>query len=230
MKSKQIFVLFIMFAIMVSCGKKVEKKVIQQKNSISEKQDSLTYNLDVKLEILKKDKDFEKKPIYVVAITITNLSNDSFTISFNQVYIDELFDFYPPIIEDYNKRIASDEFSFSGGFLLKNQKAIFQTTIKDPDQFWYLNNLQNIRIGYRSKRIKVNNKLITLSKEKQQVYWSNYVNLNSSIPSYHFNNENIFFYDSIGNEAQNYYRYDLSFNYQEYRNDYEEKIYKRLYQ
>jgi hypothetical protein len=181
------------------------------------------------LEILKKDKDFKNNPIYLVAISITNLSNDSFTLSFNQVYIDELFDFYPPIIEDYHKRIVCDHFSFPVGFLLKNQKAILQTTIRDPNQFWYLNNLQNIRIGYRLKRIKVNNKLITLCKEKQQVYWSNYVNSNSSIPSYHFYNENIFFYDSIGNEAQNYYRYDLSFNYQEYRNDYEEKIYKRLY-
>jgi hypothetical protein len=225
MKSKQIIVLFIAFAIMVSCGKQIEQKVV-----VPTKKDTLTYNLDVKLEILKKDKDFENNPIYVVAITVTKLSNDSFTISFNQVYIDELFDFYPPIIEDYNKRIVSDEFSFPIGFLLKNEKAIFQTTIRNPHQFWYLNNLQNIRIGYRLKRIKVNNKLITLSKEKQQVYWSNFVNLNSTIPSYHFCNENVFFYDSIGNEAQNYYRYDLSFNYQEYRNDFEEKIYKRLYQ
>lgn len=229
MKSKRVCFFFIVCAIMVSCGKSSEQKVIQQKNSISEKKDSLTYNLDVKLEILKKDKDFKNNPIYLVAISITNLSNDSFTLSFNQVYIDELFDFYPPIIEDYHKSIVCDHFSFPVGFLLKNQKAILQTTIRDPNQFWYLNNLQNIRIGYRLKRIKVNNKLITLCKEKQQVYWSNYVNSNSSIPSYHFYNENIFFYDSIGNEAQNYYRYDLSFNYQEYRNDYEEKIYKRLY-
>lgn len=225
MKSNQIIVLFFAFAILISCGKSVEQKVV-----VPLKKDSLTYNLDVKLEILKKDKDFEKKPIYVVSITITNLSNDSFTISFNQVYIDELFDFYPPIIEDYNKRIVSDEFSFPIGFLLKNQQAIFQTTIRDPDQFWYLNNLNNIKIGYRLKRIKVDNKLITLSKEKQQVYWSNFVNLNSTIPSYHFCNENNFFYDSIGNGVQNYFKYSLSFNYQEYKNDYEEKIYKRLYQ
>lgn len=137
MKSKQIIVLFIAFAIMVSCGKSVE-----QKAKVLPKKDSLTYNLDVKLEILKKDKDYKNNPIYLVAITITNLSNDSFTISFNQVYIDELFDFYPPIIEDYNKRIVSDEFSFPVGFLLKNQKAILQTTIRDPNQFWYLNNLK----------------------------------------------------------------------------------------
>ena len=190
MKSKQIIVLFFAFAILISCGKSVEQKVV-----VPLKKDSLTYNLDVKLEILKKDKDFKNNPNYLVAITITNLSNDTFTISFNQVYIDELFDFYPPIIEDYNKRIVSDEFSFPVGFLLKNQNTIFQTTIRNPDQFWYLNNLQNIRIGYRLKRIKVNNKLITLSKEKQLVYWSNFVNLNSTIPSYHFNNENIFFDD-----------------------------------
>ncbi len=225
MKSKQIIVFFIAFAILISCGEKVEQKVV-----VPIQKDSLTYNLDLNLEILKKDKDFKNNPIYLVAISITNLSNDSFTLSFNQVYIDELFDFYPPIIEDYHKRIVCDHFSFPVGFLLKNQKAILQTTIRDPDQFWYMNNLQNIRIGYRLKRIKVNNKLITLCKEKQQVYWSNYVNLNSTIPSYHFNNENIFFYNSIGNEAQNYYRYDLSFNHKEYRNDFEEKIYKRLYQ
>lgn len=71
--------------------------------------------------------------------------------------------------------------------------------------------------------------MLYLKKENQQVYWSNLVNLNTTIPSYHFCNENIFFYDSIGNEAQNYYRYDLSFNYQEYRNDFEEESYKRLY-
>lgn len=229
MKSKRVFVLFIALLIMVSCSKQVEQKVVLEKTSISEKQDSLTYNLDVKLEILKKDKDFKNNPIYLVAISITNLSNDSFTLSFDENNIDELFDFEPQLIEAFNIK-PCDECGFEIGFLLKNQKAIFQTTIRYPNQFWYLNNLQNIRIGYRLKRIKVNNKLITLSKEKQQVYWCNFANLNSTIPSYHFYKENIFFYDSIGNEAQNYYRYDLSFNYQEYRNDYEEKIYKRLYQ
>ncbi len=223
MKSKIVIVLFFAFAILISCSKKVEQKVV-----VPLKKDTLTYDLDVKLEILKKDKDFEKKPIYVVSITITNLSNDTFTISFNQVYIDELFEFYPPIIEDYNKRIVSDEFSFPVGFLLKNQNTIFQTTIRNPDQFWYLNNLQNIRIGYRLKRIKVNNKLITLSKEKQQVYWSNFVNLNSTIPSYRFYNENIFFYDSTGNEAKNYFRYGISFNIDDYNNYLKERWGKRL--
>lgn len=187
MKSKQIIVLFIAFAIMISCGKTVEQKVV-----VPIKKDTLTYNLDVKLEILKKDKDSKNNPIYLVAITITNLSNDSFTMSFTENDIDELFIFDPSFIEDY-KSLACDHFSFSVGFLLMNQKAIFQTTIKNSDQFWYLNNLQKIRIGYHLKRIKVNNKLITLSKEKQQVYWSNYVNLNYTIPSYHFYNERIFF-------------------------------------
>ncbi|MFY7732744.1 MAG: hypothetical protein ACOVSR_04625 [Bacteroidia bacterium] len=229
MKSKRVIVLFIALLIMVSCGKQVEQKVVKYKPILSEKQDSLTYNLDVELEILKKDKDFKNNPIYLVAITITNLSNDTFTISFDENNIDELFDFEPQLIEAFNIK-PCDECGFEIGFLLKNQKAIFQTTIRDPDQFWYLNNLNNIKIGYRLKRVKVDNKLITLSKEKQQVYWSNYVNLNSTIPSYYFHNENIFFYDSIGNEAQNYFRYALSFNIDEYSNDYEEKIYKRLYQ
>jgi hypothetical protein len=223
MKSKQIIVLFFAFAILISFGKSVEQKVV-----VPLKKDSLTYNLDVKLEILKKDKDIKNNPIYVVAITITNLSNDTFTISFDENNIDELFDFEPQLIEAFNIK-PCDECGFEIGFLLKNQQAIFQTTIRDPYQFWYINNLQNIKIGYRLKRIKVNNKLITLSKEKQQVYWSNFVNLNSTIPSYHFCNENNFFYDSIGNGVQNYFKYSLSFNYQEYRNDYEEKIYKRLY-
>lgn len=227
MKSKQIIVLFIAFAILISCGKSDEENVVQQKTSISEKRDSLTYNLDVKLDILKKDFDLKNNPIYVVAITITNLPNDTFTMSYTENDIDELFIFDPSFIEDY-KSLACDHFSFSGGFLLKNQNTIFQTTIRDPDQFWYLNNLQNIRIGYRLKRIKVNNKLITLSKEKQQVYWSNFVNLNSTIPSYHFNNENNFFYDSIGNEAKNYFKYGISFNIDDYNNDLKERWGKRL--
>lgn len=46
MKSKQIIVLFIAFAILISCGKSVE-----QKAKVLPKKDSLTYNLDVKLEI-----------------------------------------------------------------------------------------------------------------------------------------------------------------------------------
>ena len=82
MKSKQIFVFFIAFAIMVSCVKQVEQKVIAQ-NSQS---DTSKVNIEVSLEIAKSGKIYfgnnkyqtDSNNGFLLKTTIKNLSADSF--------------------------------------------------------------------------------------------------------------------------------------------------------
>lgn len=214
MKSKRVFVLFIALLIMVSCGKVAEQKVVQQKTSISEKQDSLTYNLDVKLEILKKDIwgiGFGKKVSgYFISISIKNLDKDTFPICYMSCSFDETF-----IYEPFTKKpfVVCDGNTLEGGFLLKNQRIIFQTSIIDPRYFWYLQNSETIRVGFYLKRIKVGDRFLRTLGKTNLVYWSNEVNLKTTLPSYHFYDESISYLDSLDNKLENYFRYPTSSEY-----------------
>lgn len=214
MKSKRVIVLFIALLIMVSCGKQVEQKVVKYKPILSEKQDSLTYNLDVELEILKKDiwgiGLGKKVPGYFISISIKNLDKDSFPISYMSCSFDETF-----IYEPFTKKpiVVCDRNTLEGGFLLQNQRIIFQTTIIDPRYFWYIQNSELIRVGFYLKRIKVGDRFLRTLGKTNQVYWSNEVNLKTTLPSYHFYDENISYLDSLDNKLENYFRYPISAEY-----------------
>lgn len=211
MKSKQIIVFFIAFAIMVSCGKQIEKNSSIPKSTTLQTKDSLTYNLDVKMEILKKDiwgiGSGKKVPGYFISISIKNLDKDTFPISYMSCSFDETF-----IYEPFTKKpfVVCDGNTLEGGFLLQNQRIIFQTSIIDPRYFWYLQNSEIIRVGFYLKRIKVGDRFLRTLGKTNQVYWSNEVNLKTTLPSYHFYDESILYMDSLNNKLENYFRYPTS--------------------
>lgn len=210
MKSKQIFVCVFALAIMISCGKTVEQKVI-----VPTLKDTLTYNLDVKLEILKKGINFYKPftrsgeniPMYFIALSIKNLSKDTFPICYMRCSFEETFEFEPSLIKGGEICDGND---LAGSFLLQNQRIVFQTNIIDPTYFWYLQNSESIRIGFHLKRIKVGDSFIKTEGKSNEIYWSNIVNLKSTLPSYHFHNERTSYLDSLDNKVKNYFRYPFS--------------------
>jgi hypothetical protein len=214
MKSKHIIVLIFALAIMVSCGKQIEKNLPNPKATALQTKDSLTYNLEVKLEILKKDiwdNGFVKKlPGYFISISIKNLDKDTFPISYLSCSFDETF-----IYEPFTKKpfVVCDRNTLEGGFLLQNQRIIFQTTIIDPRYFWYLQNSEKIRVGFYLKRIKVGDRFLRTLSKTNQVYWSNEVNLKTTLPSYHFYDESISYLDSLDNNIENYFGYPISAEY-----------------
>jgi len=168
MKSKQIIILLIVFAIMVSCGKQVEQKLIQQKTSIIEKKD--TFNL-----------------CYM-------------TCSFEDQLIYE-----QQILEV--RKICDGNF-IECKFLLQNQKIVFQIYLKKPSQYWYLQNMNKLRIGLKIITIveskNTHNKII---KDTDLIYWSNYVDLRNYKIAPRINIKDVVITDSLDNDINNYIEY-----------------------
>ncbi len=221
MKSKQIIDLLIAFAIMVSCGKQIEKTLPNPKATALQIKDSLTYNLDVKLEILKKGINIYETfppsgkhiPMYFVAISIKNLSKDTFPISYWNCSFEKSFVFEPYVNTGF--KICDGNY-IEAGFLLQYQRIVFFTKVLDPTQFWYMQNNDSLRVGFILEKIKEGNKFINLSVNKRQIYWSNSVNLKKNIPSFHLykrNNKDVLFLDSLNNKLDNYFRYNVCVGY-----------------
>jgi len=219
MKSKQIFVCIFAFAILISCGKSVEQKVVEQKTSISEKKDSLTYNLDVKLEILKKGINLYETfppsgkliPMYFVAISIKNLSKDTFNICHWTCSFEKQIIFEPHIIKVL--KVCDANFIVCR-YLLQNQKIVFQTFLKDPTQYWYLQNMNKLRIGFKiSTIVESQNAYKKIVKDTDLIYWSNYIDLRNYKIAPLINNKAITIMDSLDNEINNYIEYPY---YEEY--------------
>jgi hypothetical protein len=219
MKSKQIIDLFIAFAIMVSCGKSVDQKGVQQKTSISEKKDSLTYNLDVKLEILKKGINLygiersskEKIPMYLAAISITNLSKDTVNLCYMTCSFEDQLIYEPQILK---VRKICDANMINCKFLLQNQKIVFQIYLKKPSQYWYLQNINKLRIGFKIITIvdskNTHNKII---KDTDLIYWSNYIDLRNYKIAPRINTKDVIIMDSLDNEINNYIEYPYYADY-----------------
>jgi hypothetical protein len=221
MKSKQIFVFFIAFAMMVSCGKQIEKNSPNPKATALQTKDSLTYNLEVKLEILNKGINIyeasppsEKQiPMYFAAIIIKNLSKDTFPIAYWNCSFQKSLVFEPLLTKVSQ---FCDANYLEAGFLLQNQKIVFITHILDPAQYWYLQNNENLKVGFVIDRIKVGNKFINLSINKHQIYWSNSINLSYTSPSFYSykrNGKDVLFLDSLNKNLENYFRYPVHLDY-----------------
>jgi hypothetical protein len=123
MKSKQIFVFFIAFAIMVSCGKQVEKKVVTDNIQTN----TLKAKIEVSLEIVKNGKIYfgnskhqtDSTNGFLLKTTIKNLSADSFKFYLFYCSYIYMLDFEPKIkIPD----IVCDYNSWDLYCLSKNQK------------------------------------------------------------------------------------------------------------
>ncbi len=190
MKSKQIFVFFIAFAIMVSCVKQVEQKVIAQ-NSQS---DTSKVNIEVSLEIAKSGKIYfgnnkyqtDSNNGFLLKTTIKNLSADSFKFYLFYCSYIYMLDFepnikIPNIICDYN--------SWNLYCLSKNQKMDIYLWILDPTELWYFQDRSKLRVGFiqiseeEERHASIIDILTYKVKKRKDIFWSNYIDLKEYIPS-----------------------------------------------
>lgn len=208
MKSKQIFVCIFALAIMFSCGKSVEQKAI-----VPIKKDTLTYNLDVKLEILKKGINLyeafppsgKQTPMYFVAISIKNLSKDTFNICYWTCSFEKQIIYEPQVLKVL--KVCDGNMVYCK-YLLQNQKIVFQTYLKDPTQYWYLQNINKMRIGFKISTIvesQITYKKII--KDTDLIYWSNYVDLRNYTIAPRINIKEVVIMDSLDNALNNYIEY-----------------------
>lgn len=193
---------------MISCGEKVEQKV-----AVPIQKHSLTYNLDVKLEILKKGINLyetfppsgKQIPMYFVAISIKNLSKDTFNICHWTCSFEKQIIFEPQIIKVL--KVCDANFIVCR-YLLLNQKIVFQTFLKDPTQYWYLQNMNKLRIGFKiSTIVESQNVYKKIVKDTDLIFWSNYVDLRNYKISPKIIKKAVIIMDSLDNEINNYIKY-----------------------
>ncbi len=175
---------------MISCGKSLEKKSIEQNNQ----KDTLKVNIDVDLEIVKNGKIYNYNNSrqldsfngFLLKTSIKNLSNDTFKFYLFYCSYFYMFDFDPQIkipnfICDYNPWLLYD--------LSQNEKMEIYTWIFDPNELWYFQNNSKLRIGFvnvneeEEKQASIINILNYKLKNRKDIFWSNYVDFKEYIPT-----------------------------------------------
>lgn len=187
MKSKQIFVCVFAFAVTVSCGKQIEKKVVTDNIQT----DTLKAKIEVSLEIAKSGKIYFGNSKYqtdstngfLLKTTIKNLSADSFKFYLFYCSYIYMLDFEPKIkIPD----IVCDYNSWDLYCLSKNQKIDIYLWILDPTELWYFQERSKLRVGFiqEEERQTVITDILTYKvKKKKDIFWSNYIDLKEYIPT-----------------------------------------------
>lgn len=190
MKSKQILVLFFVFAILISCGRQVEQKEATENTQT----DTPKVNIKVSLEIAKSGKIYfgnnkyqtDSTNGFLLKTTIKNLKTDTFKFYLFYCSYFYMLDFEPNIkihniICDYN--------SWNLYCLSKNQKMDIYLWILDPTELWYFQDRSKLRVGFiqvseeEERHASIIDILTYKVKKRKDIFWSNYIDLKEYIPS-----------------------------------------------